>query len=93
MWQKQTRTLARRAGEVLASGRRSLATRMWSPFEGGVKPHRCVVQPWDYGHRIRFAVFDKDGRTDMPDIILNEVRDARNLEAVIELARDQSGAM
>jgi len=23
-------------------------------------PLRCVAEPWDYGYRIRFRVFDKD---------------------------------
>ena len=53
-------------------------------------PLRCVAEPWDYGHRVRFRVFDA---ADEPllgkeDLLRRQFTDPRRLESAIAQARD-----
>ena len=53
------------------------------------KPRECRVEPLRYGGGVKFAVFDS-GRMliEIPKVMYNDVRRVRNLNTVIEKAKN-----
>lgn len=60
-------------------------------IENAFGPLRCVAEIWDYGHQIRFKVFDAKGNEilEMPELTLRNVRDEAQLRTVLSVARDR----
>ncbi|WP_368415501.1 DUF1652 domain-containing protein [Falsiroseomonas sp.] len=60
-------------------------------LEVAFAPLRCVVEIWDYEHRLRFKIFGKDGRglVEMPDIIIRDVSDESQLASLIAQVRER----
>lgn len=51
-------------------------------------PLRCVAEPWDYGYRIRFRVFDKDEPLlTVEEILEPQFSDLSRLSFIINEAR------
>lgn len=58
-------------------------------IESAFAPLRCVAEPWDYGHRIRFRVFDSSDNPvlTVEELLKKQFSDAVSLASVIDLAR------
>jgi hypothetical protein len=58
-------------------------------IESAFVPFRCVAEPWDYGHRIRFRVFDNadDPVLTVGELIKNQFADANSLSTTINSCR------
>jgi len=54
-------------------------------------PLRCVAEIWDYDFKLRFKVFDDDGKglVKMPNIVLDDVRDQSCLEDILRQVRSR----
>jgi hypothetical protein len=52
-------------------------------------PLRCVAEPWDYGARIRFRVFNSSDEPALTvaELLKNQFSDASRLELFIEAGR------
>ena len=57
---------------------------------GAFAPLRCVAEPWDFRHKVRFRVFDSSDESllSMEDLTRAQVADPRRLETVIVHARE-----
>ena len=58
-------------------------------IESAFAPLRCVAEPWDYDHRIRFRIFNSN---DEPILRMNELlrttfQDAKRLESLLNQVR------
>lgn len=58
--------------------------------QGAFRPLRCVPEIRDGGQKLKFRVYDPDGKPIPPDqtLILRLVRNDQNLETVVENSRD-----
>jgi hypothetical protein len=54
-------------------------------------PLRCVAEIWDYDFKLRFKVFDKNGKEiiEVPDITLDKVREEHQLDELLSLVRSR----
>ncbi|WP_157731454.1 hypothetical protein [Azotobacter chroococcum] len=52
-------------------------------------PLRCVAEPWDYGHRVRFRIFDGSDKPvlTIDELVKHQFADAMSLESAINAAR------
>ncbi|MGH8439260.1 MAG: hypothetical protein ACRERW_09420 [Pseudomonas sp.] len=59
--------------------------------ESAFTPLRCVAEPWDYGHRLRFRVFDNSDHPALvvEEMLKNQFSNVDRLVSVISSARDQ----
>jgi hypothetical protein len=57
--------------------------------ESAFKPFRCVAEIWDYKDKLRFKVFDKNGKgiVEMPKVSLDGLSVGGSLDDVIQGVR------
>ncbi len=57
-----------------------------SELEKAFSPLRCVAEIWDYGHKIRFKVFDENDKTifEMREVVIDSVRHGSSLQDVCD---------
>lgn len=59
--------------------------------EAAFKPLRCVVEVFDYEHRIRFRVFDKDDNPilTMEEALVRRMQDPGGLNTIVSECRSR----
>ena len=62
-----------------------------STVETAFAPYRCVPEIWDYGHQLRFRVFDAEDPpiTTMSEVILSSIRDVTALNSLCEVVHQR----
>lgn len=58
-------------------------------IESAFAPFRCVAESWDYGHRVRFRVFDSadDPMLTVDELIKSQFADTSSLNTTINSCR------
>ncbi|WP_223532032.1 hypothetical protein [Pseudomonas sp. BF-R-30] len=58
-------------------------------IESAFSPLRCVAEPWDYGERVRFRVFDNSDQPvlTVEELLKKQFADANNFKLAIDSCR------